>query len=420
MPDPALSYTHSGAVAGETPTFSGALSRAAGEDVGTYALLVGTLALLDNSPFLASNYTLAFTGGVTFEISAKNADTFTVGSVGPFEYDGTAHVPEPTVHDGATLLTKDTDYTLSYADNTNAGTATVTVTGIGNYTGTQDKEFEIEPRPLTVTPDADQSKTFGEAEPALSYTHSGAVAGETPAFSGALSRAAGEDVGTYGILVGTLALSDNSPFLASNYTLSFAVGVTFAITAKGADTFTVGSVGPFEYDGTAHVPEPTVHGGATLLTKDTDYTLSYADNTNAGTATVTVTGIGNYTGTQDKEFEIEPRPLTVTPDADQSKTFGEADPALSYTHSGAVCRRDACVLRCACPHSRRGRGRIRDSGGDAGALRQLAVSGFELHALVRRWRYLRDHCQGRGHLHGWLGWAVRVRRHGARSRTHGA
>ena len=195
-------------------------------------------------------------------------------------------------------LVKDTDYTLSYADNTNAGTATVTVTGIGNYTGTQDKEFEIEQRPLTVVPDADQSKTFGAADPVFAYSHSGAADGETPSFTGALSRVAGEDVGAYEIQIGTLALGAERGFQASNYTLTFTSGVTFAVTAKGADTFTVGSVGPFEYDGTAHVPEPTVYDGATLLTKDADYTFSYADNTNAGTATVTVTGIGNYTGTQ--------------------------------------------------------------------------------------------------------------------------
>ena len=334
--DPVLAYTHSGAVAGETPAFSGALSRAAGDSVGTYEILVGTLALADNSPFLAANYTLSFTPGVPFAIDAKNAGALAIGPVGPFEYDGTAHMPEPTVHDGATPLVKNTNYTLSYANNTNAGTATVTVTGIGNYTGTQGEDFEIEPRGLTVTPTAGQSKTFGEEDPVLAYTHSGAVAGETPAFSGALSRAAGDSVGTYEILVGTLALADNSPFLAANYTLSLTPGVPFAIDAKNAGTLAVGPVGPFEYDGTAHMPEPTVHDGATPLVKNTNYTLSYANNTNAGTATVTVTGIGNYTGTQGEDFEIEPRGLTVTPTAGQSKTFGEEDPVLAYTHSGAV------------------------------------------------------------------------------------
>ena len=228
--DPVLTQTSSGAVPGETAAFTGALSRAAGEDVGTYAVLVGSLAPANNAPFLAANYTTSFTPGVTFAVNAKNASTFTVGAVDPFTYDGTAHTPEPAVHDGATLLVKDTDYTLSYANNTNAGMATVAVAGIGNYTGTQDGEFAIQQRTLTVTPTAGQSKTFGAADPAFAYASSGAVPGETPAFTGALSRAAGEDAGTYAIRVGTLAPADNPPFLAANYTLSFTGDVTFAIT----------------------------------------------------------------------------------------------------------------------------------------------------------------------------------------------
>ena len=141
--------------------FAGSLSRAPGEDVGTYALLSGSLAPADNTPFLAANYELSFTDTVTFAVATKNASTFTVGAVGPFEYSGAAHTPEPTVHDGATLLVKDADYTLSHADNTSAGTATVTVTGIGNYGGSQGDTFAIDRKTLTVTPDTGQSKTFG-------------------------------------------------------------------------------------------------------------------------------------------------------------------------------------------------------------------------------------------------------------------
>jgi len=334
--DPAYAYGHAGAVAGETPAFAGALSRASGEDVGTYAIQAGTLVLADNTPFLAANYELAVTDTVTFAVTAKDAATFTVGTVGPFEYTGAAHTPEPTVHDGTTLLVKDTHYTLAHADNTNAVTATVTVTGIGNYTGTQDEEFEIDQKTLTVTPDTGQSKTFGAADPAYAYGHAGAVAGETPAFAGALSRPPGEDIGTYAIQAGDLALADNTPFLAANYQLAVTDTVTFAVTAKGAATFTVGAVGPFEYTGATHAPEPTAHDGTTLLVKDTHYTLAHTDNTNAGTATVTVTGIGNYAGAQDKTFGIEARTLTVTPDAGQGKIFGVADPVYAYDHAGAV------------------------------------------------------------------------------------
>jgi hypothetical protein len=48
-----------------------------------------------------------------------------------------------TVKDGETELVEGTHFTVSYADNTNAGTATVTITGIGDYTGTVTKTFTI-------------------------------------------------------------------------------------------------------------------------------------------------------------------------------------------------------------------------------------------------------------------------------------
>ena len=42
------------------------------------------------------------------------------------------------------------------------------------------------------------------------------------------------------------------------------------------------------------------------LEEETDYTVSYSDNTNAGTAKVTITGAGNYTGKKEKTFQIQP------------------------------------------------------------------------------------------------------------------
>ena len=42
------------------------------------------------------------------------------------------------VKDDGTILTKDTDYTVTYEDNTNAGTAVIRVTYIGNYEGNAD------------------------------------------------------------------------------------------------------------------------------------------------------------------------------------------------------------------------------------------------------------------------------------------
>jgi hypothetical protein len=121
-------------------TFSGALSRVAGEDVGSYAIGQGSLAL-------SSNYSLTYVGA----------------------------------------------------------------------------NFSITPRAVTVTADA-KSKVYGDADPALTYQITTGSLAFSDTFSGALSRVAGEEVGSYAIEQGSLALS-------SNYSLTF-VGANLSITAR--------------------------------------------------------------------------------------------------------------------------------------------------------------------------------------------
>ena len=71
----------------------------------------------------------------TVNISPKTITPTVSLSESTFTYDGTARTPTVTVTDGTTVL-KDTDYTVAYENNTDAGTAKVTVTEVeqGNYT----------------------------------------------------------------------------------------------------------------------------------------------------------------------------------------------------------------------------------------------------------------------------------------------
>jgi len=61
--------------------------------------------------------------------------TFTINAISDQAYTGNEIKPSLTVKDGSTTLTLNTHYTVSYSNNTNAGTATVTVNGTGNYAG---------------------------------------------------------------------------------------------------------------------------------------------------------------------------------------------------------------------------------------------------------------------------------------------
>jgi hypothetical protein len=66
------------------------------------------------------------------------------------------------------------------------------------------QSFGILPKHITIVASS-QTKNYGEMDPVLSYSVTGLVNGD--ALTGALSRAAGENVGSYDILQGTLANS---------------------------------------------------------------------------------------------------------------------------------------------------------------------------------------------------------------------
>ena len=86
----------------------------------------------------AGSYQLTINGGgnytgtktVEWKILPKTVETPTI-KVSSATYNGQAQTPSVTVKDGATII-PDTQYTVSYQNNTNAGTATVTVLSTSN------------------------------------------------------------------------------------------------------------------------------------------------------------------------------------------------------------------------------------------------------------------------------------------------
>ena len=83
-------------------------------------------------------------GSFATTIAAADASEATVSGIDPsYSYAGSAITPAPTVTLNGTVLVSGTDYTVSYADNTDPGTAAYTITFIGNYTGTKTGTFAI-------------------------------------------------------------------------------------------------------------------------------------------------------------------------------------------------------------------------------------------------------------------------------------
>lgn len=84
-------------------------------------------------------------------VNAKALTDAMVGTIANQTYDGNAQTPKVTVKDGKKTLVKDKDYTVVYADNTNAGEAMATIKGQGNYTGQVVKKFTIQPKDMKST-----------------------------------------------------------------------------------------------------------------------------------------------------------------------------------------------------------------------------------------------------------------------------
>ena len=227
------------------------------------------------------------------QIGKKPLEEDMLTITGSYTYTGSPITPTCFVADGN--LMDESDYTVEYADNTNAGVATVTVSGQGNYTGTISKTFTIAPKNLTDEMVQPITGTF---------TYNGQV--HTPAVTVMDGETILEKDTDYSV-----SYSDNTNAGVATVTVSGqgnytgTISKTFTIAPKDlADEMVQPITDTFTYNGQAHTPAVTVMDGETILMKDTDYSVSYSDNTNAGTASITVTGQDNYTGTVHTSFII--------------------------------------------------------------------------------------------------------------------
>ena len=100
----------------------------------------------------------------------------------------------------------------------------------------------IYPKAIVITPDAGQSKNYGQPDGVLTFTNPGYILEEIAGFTGYLGRTAGETVGSYPINLGTLALADNGAFKAANYIINLSGAIasyTINSVLATADDYTV-------------------------------------------------------------------------------------------------------------------------------------------------------------------------------------
>jgi hypothetical protein len=229
--------------------------------------------------------------------------------------------PNPCTLEGSNdVATCSASYTPS---EVGTGTHLITATYNGdNYFSGSDatQAVDVLVRPITVTADP-QSKTYGENDPLLTFqvTEGELVFSDT--FTGTLVRDAGEAAGSYAILQGTLALSEN-------YDLTYAGNYLTILKANPVCEVTGYEV---TYDGTEHMATGTCTGVFGEVLEGLD--LSGTAHTEAGVYEDlwTFTDVtGNYNNRTETVYdEISKIAITVVADA-KSKLFMQPDPELTY------------------------------------------------------------------------------------------
>jgi uncharacterized RmlC-like cupin family protein len=338
--DPAtFTYTPSEALLSGN-SFTGALSRVAGENVATspYNYTIGDLSA-------GSNYTVSIAAANTnkFSITARaitvtpNALSKIYGNADPtFTYtpsesliSGNSFTGALSRDPGENVATSPYNYTIG--DLSAGSNYTVSIAAANT------NKFSITARAITVTPNA-LSKIYGNADPTFTYTPSESlISGNS--FTGALSRDPGENVATspYNYTIGDLSAG-------SNYTVTIAAANSnkFSITAR-AITVTpnalskiYGNADPtFTYtpsesliSGNSFTGALSRDPGENVATSPYNYTIG--DLSAGSNYTVTIAAANT------NKFSITARAITVTPDA-LSKVYGNADPAtFTYTPSEAL------------------------------------------------------------------------------------
>ena len=217
-------------------------------NVGSSDNVASDAKLMRGDRDVTANYAIEYVAGkltVTKNESAKlTADAYRG------VYDGAAH--DAVVKTTITGAVEGDSWTYAYSlDGENYTAELPQVKNVGAYPvwvkATNDNYVDLvtvvtaEVTPATVLVTADSHEWIiavkdtcvSDPEPALTYQAESPVAGETPAFSGELSREPGAERGkTYQILQGDLALADGENFLASNYVLQFVPG---ELTVKARD-----------------------------------------------------------------------------------------------------------------------------------------------------------------------------------------
>ena len=303
--DPALTYAITSGTLASGDTFSGGLTRAAGENVGAYAIGQGGVAL-------SANYTLTFVGA-TLTIGTKAAAVSAVAN------GKTYGAPDPA------LGTTDSGF---LAADLGAGKITFSASRATGET--------VAGGPYTITPAASDNGTGLLGNYAITYNTAAFAIGKADAtidvssytgvYDGNAHGATGTAKGVTGESLSGLDLGASFtavPGGTTTWTYTDATGnynnatgtAAIVIGTATSTTAVTCTAGPFTYTGAAIAPCTATATGAGISTPVT-LTVTYTANVTVGTATASATyaGDANHEGSTDtKTFAIGKASTTTVP-----------------------------------------------------------------------------------------------------------
>lgn len=265
-------------------------------------------------------------------------------------YDGKEKTPKITVKNSNGIVSEE-DYTVTYADNVNAGNAKVIITaktGDVSIKGTVEKGFIIAKAKQSVSAASTDEQIHVKASTEIQADGIGDISLETSTpdlvdinettvtgkkaglalIKVTVSGDANHEEASTMVAVGvnenhvieqmienqkTLENGDVEYDEVQRCTLCKEEISRTTRTLKNIKSCEVKlSAFTYVYDGKEVKPEVTVLLEDTTLSEGTDYRLEYQDNNRVGEASVSVTGIGNYTDTKTVSFQIVEKPKQLT------------------------------------------------------------------------------------------------------------
>ena len=265
-------------------------------------------------------------------------------------YDGKEKTPKITVKNSNGIVSED-DYTVTYANNINAGNAKVIITaktGDVSIKGTVEKGFTIAKAKQFVSAASTDEQIHVKASTEIQADGIGDISLETSTpdlvdinettvtgkkaglalIKVTVSGDANHEEASTMVAVGvnenhvieqiienqkTLENGDVEYDEVQRCTLCKEEISRTTRTLKNIKSCEVKlAASTYVYDGKEVKPEVTVLLEDTTLSEGTDYRLEYQDNNRVGEASVSVTGIGNYTDTKTVSFQIVEKPKQPT------------------------------------------------------------------------------------------------------------